>query len=448
MWKRLFRSQLRRNMISGVIYLGGNLLVLLVSYPVYLALLGYDELGLWLVLATVLTFAQLGNLGISQALMKLVAEHVEGDDRSALRELLGTATTILGLMALVVSAVVSALRSPIADAFGLSAADGATARELLPWVAILSGYVLLVQVQAGVLSGAGRMDLSNYMTLGSRVLAFAGSVAGVLLGFGLWGLLVGNAIGWIAAHVAYAVAVRRLLQIGPLCLTSFRRARMKTLLGFGSPVVLGSLVGLFLNPFNKLMISRYIGLSAVSVFELANQGAMQVRGVAGAGFQALVPEASRLAAGGEAGRGRLLALSNRARRLLLLGGGLAYAVLFVLGPWLMQLWLGAQYVDSIAVVFRILLVGSFASLLAVPAYYLLLGSGWLGSCLGAFLVQSGANVLLVTGLYLFTGSLSITSVALAVAASFSLSAVYQLWRQHLLLRRRPVPSARQPSPSS
>ncbi|MEQ9324921.1 MAG: hypothetical protein RIF41_37485, partial [Polyangiaceae bacterium] len=99
-WKRLFGSQLRRNMVSGVVYLAGNVLVLLVSYRVYIALLGYEELGLWFVLATVLTFAQLGNLGIRQALMKLVAEYVSDDDRTMVRELMGTATVILGAVAL------------------------------------------------------------------------------------------------------------------------------------------------------------------------------------------------------------------------------------------------------------------------------------------------------------------------------------------------------------
>lgn len=439
MWKQLFGSQLRRNMVSGVVYLAGNVIVLLVSYRVYIALLGYEELGLWFVLATVLTFAQLGNLGIRQALMKLVAEHVDDDDRTMVRELMGTATVILGAVALFICMAVSVLRAPIADAFGLSAREGALAQDILPWVALLSGYVLVVEVQSGVLSGAGRMDLSNYMTLGGRVLAFAGSVIGVMAGLGLWGLLIGNAVGWVAAHLAYIVAVRRLLRVGPLCLSDVRRERVKTLLGFGSPLMLGSVINMFLNPFNKLMISRYVGLSAVSVFELATQGANQVRGVAGAGLQALVPETSRLRASGGAGRERLRDLSKRISKLLLVGGGLAYAAMFLLGPFLFELWLGDKYVDSIAEVFRILLVGSFASLLAVPAYFLLLGAGWIGSCLAAYFVQSAINVVIVMTAYLVTGTLTIDVVAVGVGTGFVVSATYQLWRQRSLLNQTTEP---------
>ncbi len=45
-----------------------------IAYPVYLHFLGYEQYGLWLVLSTILVMAQLGNLGISPALLKLVAE--------------------------------------------------------------------------------------------------------------------------------------------------------------------------------------------------------------------------------------------------------------------------------------------------------------------------------------------------------------------------------------
>jgi len=80
MIKRLLRSQLRINMASGLATSAINTVVVAIAYPVYLHFLGYERYGVWLVLATVLTFAQLGNLGIGPAVMKLVAEeHGRGD---------------------------------------------------------------------------------------------------------------------------------------------------------------------------------------------------------------------------------------------------------------------------------------------------------------------------------------------------------------------------------
>ena len=80
MFKKLLSSQLRINMASGVVVTVISAVAMMAAYPIYLRFLGYEKYGVWLVLATVLSFAQLGNLGIGQAVMKMVAEeHGHGD---------------------------------------------------------------------------------------------------------------------------------------------------------------------------------------------------------------------------------------------------------------------------------------------------------------------------------------------------------------------------------
>ena len=74
MIKKLFSSQLRINIISGVLCNGIKAVAMLLSYKIYLHFLGFEQYGVWLVLTTVLSFAQLGDLGVGQAVMKLVAE--------------------------------------------------------------------------------------------------------------------------------------------------------------------------------------------------------------------------------------------------------------------------------------------------------------------------------------------------------------------------------------
>jgi len=49
-------------MFSGVVVTVVNGVVLAVAYPVYLHFLGYEKYGVWLILATVLSFTQLDNL--------------------------------------------------------------------------------------------------------------------------------------------------------------------------------------------------------------------------------------------------------------------------------------------------------------------------------------------------------------------------------------------------
>jgi hypothetical protein len=67
-------SQFNRNMGAGSIMALIGTCLSFISYPIYLHYLGYHRYGLWLVLSVVVSVAQLGNLGIPWALMKLVAE--------------------------------------------------------------------------------------------------------------------------------------------------------------------------------------------------------------------------------------------------------------------------------------------------------------------------------------------------------------------------------------
>ena len=94
MIRKLFSSQLRINMFSGVAATVLNIVVLAVAYPIYLHFLGYEKYGVWLVLATVLSFAQLGNLGVGRAIMKLVAEEHGRGNIEAIRQYVATAIVI------------------------------------------------------------------------------------------------------------------------------------------------------------------------------------------------------------------------------------------------------------------------------------------------------------------------------------------------------------------
>jgi len=57
-------------MASGVVVTVINAVAMMVAFPIYLHFLGYEKYGVWLVLATVLSFAQLGNMGKNKTVKK------------------------------------------------------------------------------------------------------------------------------------------------------------------------------------------------------------------------------------------------------------------------------------------------------------------------------------------------------------------------------------------
>lgn len=192
MFKRLFSSQLRINMVASTTTAVIDFIVLVIAYPLYLHFLGYEKYGVWLILATVLTLTQLGNLGIGSAVMKLVAEEYERGNLKGIQNYLTTALAILLCSGTLVLILILLLQDTIISAFNLSAQNASLALKLLPYIAFLSVYVMLVQVLNSAISGLGRMDMAKYFFSGSRVVAVGTSLILLSLGNGIESILIGN----------------------------------------------------------------------------------------------------------------------------------------------------------------------------------------------------------------------------------------------------------------
>jgi O-antigen/teichoic acid export membrane protein len=429
--ERFRSSQLRLNIVSGLASSVMQMSVTAVAHPLYLYFLGYELYGAWLVLTVLLTVARLGNLGLSEALTKIVAEKRAKEEEGEICAYVSSATAVvmLGGALLALSALV--FTEQIVAVLGLTGCNGQQAERVVPWLGLLFAHLLMVQVSQGIVSGLGRIDLANYAMVVGRVVALAIAATALALGGGLEALLLGNAVGQIVTHAMCAFMIRKIVQVPVFSYREFSFTKVRELLGFGGPLVLGSAVAIMLDPFNKLVVTHLIGIQAVPVLEIAFQSAMQIRGLASASIRALFPEVSKLAALQDwAG---IRSLNKTAFRRLALFGGALYIIIFISAPWLLQLWLGSQYVALLPDVFRIMLVGSFLSLLALPPYFGLLAIGRVRACLLGFVVQSSVNVAVVVAQVAF-GELSLIGVSYAVVSGLLTSVIFLTWRYQVVLR--------------
>lgn len=418
-------------MVSGVAVTIVNIAVLAVAYPMYLHFLGYEEYGVWLVLSTVLSFAQLGNLGIGQAVMKLVAEEYGRGDFKAIQEYMTSALAVLAVSGAVVLTLILFFNGQIVGLFKLSEENAGIVAWMLPYMAGLSIYVFIVQAINAMLSGFGRMDLANYAQTGGRLVAVM--VAGLLLalGTGIKSLLIGSVASYVFIHAMSFVFTRRVAPVRILCFDNLSVSRMSRLLGFGSGVLGSSLLSMLLSPFNKLMLSRYAGVASIPMYEIAYTGSMQIRGLTEAGIRALMPEVSRIGANmTEQARNRIREINRRSIGLILRFALPLYAVLILGAPLLLRLWLGGKYTESLPLALRIALAGSLLSLACVPAYYLLLGLGHVRHCLLGHAILSGGNVLLVVAFARTGGRLSLPEVLVSILIATAISSAYLILQSH------------------
>jgi O-antigen/teichoic acid export membrane protein len=438
-------SQLRRNTLAGAASAIAGGAISAVAYTVYLHFLGYEQFGLWLSVAIVLSFAQFGNLGLAPAVTIKVAEDYAREDFEGVRGTVSTALLTLTAIGLAVLAAVLLFGGYIIGAMRLSAPLALQARNLLPFVAFLSLYVVQIETLSSVVVGLGRLDLSVGAQLVSRLMSLVISAVLLACGFGVVSLPIGTLVSYCFLHITSLYLTRRITGQSCFSLSSFDFGRLRRLAAFGGGVLTCSFINLLLGPLNKFALTRYAGPSTVPVYELAWMLGMQLRSVLETGLRGLIPEVSRLAALRTSDWAtRVRRVNARAMKLILVAGLPVFAIALLFAPPIVRLWLGARFRPEIIPAIRLLLAGSFVSLLGVPGYYTLMGIKRLSHVIAGHSVLALTNATLLGVFALLGGTLSSTSVAAATATGLATGGLYVLFAAQIATRRvacRPIADA-------
>ena len=429
MIKRLFSSQFRINMASGMVTTVINTVVMVVAYPIYLHFLGYEKYGVWLVLATVLTFIQLGNLGIGPAVMKLVAEEYGRGNTEGIQSYVTTALWTLAVTGCIALVVLILGVKPIIGLFKLGPENAALAEHFLPYMGILTVYAFLTQILTATLSGLGRMDQANYRDSACRVISLGVTVVLLIFGYGIVSLLIGMVTNYLLIHITSILLIRKIVSIHILKF-NWDIEKFKKLVSFGGAVFGASIISMLFSPFNKLMLSRYAGVSTIPIYEIAFSGSMQIRALFEAALRAMMPEVSRIGATmTDYARDGISQIYRRAMKLIFLFGVPMYGVMIVCLAPLLRLWLRSRFVDELPIAFRIMLISTFLSLLSVPSYYTLLGVGMVRYTLISHIILSGVTALIVLTTVFISHRISVEAISWAILTATTVTTLY-LTRQN------------------
>lgn len=411
-------------MLSGVACSSAGVVVSAVSYPLYLHFLGADLYGLWLLLVTVIAFAQIGSAGLTQAVIQQVAEEMGKGNREGARASITAAHLILALTAIACVAAVLATRHWIADLLRLPPAHAAAMQAMVPWVALLSAYVFFVDLTVGAVTGLGRIDLANYAQSGMHIASTTAALALLWAGGGLWSMFAATAAGYVALHAASLAAVVRLLGAWPFSLAALERGRMRRLAATGATLMGTSVFGMALSPVNKMFLARYAGLGAIPLYEIAFTAAMRIRNVFEPAQRALLPALSAARALHGTLRAQPAARMQKTGFTVIWCCLPLYLALFVFADYLLRAWLASRFDPRLPAMFRIMLAGTFVSLLGTPAYFLLLAAKRAGAVLVSHALQFGGAVAVVVLSLAATASVTPLMVTTATACGMLLSTLY------------------------
>lgn len=407
------RGTIARNTVFNAFGRFWEAAVALVLTPYILTRLDYADWGLWSLVAVFTGYVALLDAGLSSGFTRYIAGHAAREEDDALSSVVSTGFAFYAVL----GGLVAAAGWPLVDLL---------IDRVIPWLAssealataktavlddlrfLLRGGLILFAVNSALASftavpaGLQRMGITNAIGVAASVIKFAATIAFLETGFGVRGLLWANAIVTGATGVAVVAAafwVCPRLRVGT---PHVRRDTFLRLFAFGWRTQVAKLANLINFQTDRVVATWYAGLASAGVYRLGEELALKVRQIPALLVSALIPAAADLDAREK--QDALRGLYLRANKYTAAVTVPLTVFLIAAADLVMRAWLGDMpQLDRAAWVFRILMAGYFANLIAGGGMSIALGIDRPGLAMRAGIISMTANIALTILLVLWIG---------------------------------------------
>ena len=327
--------------------------------PFILHQLGPTGYGLWVLVGSVVGYGALLDLGMSNAIVKYVAEFRATDQPREASRIVATALWLYTGLALVAIALSAVLAPWFPYVFHVPPAEHDTA----VWVAFLgaTGIALSLPCSTGsaVLRGLHRFDLQNVLVVANAVLAGVGWVVVLLLGGGLVGLVAVSIVVMLLLQLPTVGLIRRAAPDLTFGWRGASRNSVGTLFRFSSWVFAVNVAGRIQTKTDEIVIGAFLPVASVTPYALANKLSDVGLMLTDQFLKVLLPLASELHAGGDRKRLRQLYLTST-RLTLAICVPLCGTLSIFAAPILVG-WVGPAYADDAYLVVILVVADAIAA---------------------------------------------------------------------------------------
>ena len=351
---------LAKNSLWNLVGWGAPLLVAIVAIPFLIKGLGTERFGVLTLLWMGIGYFSLFDMGLSQALTKLVAEKLGFGRPKEIAELIWTALALMGILGILGTAVV-ALLSPwlVHDALKIPQPLQAEVLRSFYLLAASIPVVILTAGLCGTLEAHQRFDLVNGVRISLGLFNFLSPLLVLLISRSLVVIVGVLMIGRIAGCLAYLWFC---LGVVPnLAHPSGDRAALRPLLSFGSWMTVTNIIGPLMVYMDRFAIGVLASMTAVAYYTTPYEVVIRLTIIPVALMGVLFPAFSTCLS------------QDRERAVMLFDRGLNYIfltlfpvtlVIVALADEGLEIWLGHDFSQHSAVVLRWLAIGVFLNSLA------------------------------------------------------------------------------------
>lgn len=407
-------KKLTVNAISAVVQVVFTALLYFFLYKYLIKNIGVEQLGIWSLILSFSSIANLANLGLTSGLVKFVAEYLTAQDKTKLGKLIFTSVLSMTILFIVLSLIIL-LGAEFFLKFIIDKKFLQTALEILPYSLASLCINAVGGVFTSVLEGHQKNYIRNFIYIFSGIVMFGGVV--------LWtpklhleGVALAQLIQSVFILLTALIFVLRINPDNKILNWKWSSESFKELFNYGYKFQVVSISQLLYEPATKLLLSKYGGLVLLGHYEMATKAVNQFRALLTNANQVVVPVVAEKAK--VQGTSFLQNFYIKMNRVLLLFNLPLSTVLLVATPYISLLWIGHLNYDFIFSMF-LLIVSNFINIMCGPAYFSSLGEGRLNILVIAHVAMAIINIVLGLLLGVLIGGYGIIAawaIALAIGS--------------------------------
>ncbi|HSQ75792.1 MAG TPA: polysaccharide biosynthesis C-terminal domain-containing protein [Bacteroidota bacterium] len=394
-------SAVVRSGIFNLAGFGASALYMILLVPIVLHYLGREHYGLWTAVLAITGYIGLADLGVSSSFVTYIARTVAAHEyRQSGR------VVHLGLLFyLLVTLIMLGLSSVAGDFFftmlRIPAETLPLAQQTLTLAVAVFGVTSVAGVYGSVLGAIQRVDLFNMLAIASYAARLVVITLALSLGFGVPGLLAGDALVTVLNVPVLLILIRRELPEMPLGWLSYDHDLMKRMLRFGIQMQVSRIADVVQTQWDKLVLTRALGLSAATMYDVGARPSARLRMLPITAIASLVPAVSALDARDQ--QERIRAALVRATRYLALISAPMFGLAVVFADPILRLWLNDAGYTQAAWTLRILSAALFVNVVAGALSLVAQGRGEPQYQMRTTLIQAVLNLILSVVLVLQFG---------------------------------------------
>ncbi len=357
--------------IINVLTSGGQVaLIGLIYYFLYRFLLdqlGVKLLGVWSVVMSTSSVANIADLGIATSMVRFVSLYEHKNNLKRIPKLIFTGV-ILNIfifipICIIIWPIAYYLLGNIIEDDYIS-----LARQLLPFSLICVLLNSLSGVYGSILDGFRKNYVRNSIFSFSSIVFLFITIWSVKR-YGLIGVVWSQVFQSFLSLILCIIFSIRIIKFNPFK-WNWSRIIFKEIFKYGIKFQLTSITGILNEPVTKMLLSKFGGLAFTGYYEMANKLVMQIRGVIVSSNQSLMPLMVKESVSSSEVRSKYSILSISFAGVFITSL-ISLSLINILSPFISSIWIG----HNEPIFINVLLIVSgcmFINLLSAPIYFTLL----------------------------------------------------------------------------